>query len=193
VAAVVSARELVAGEVCMFEVIEWVKGKARDAAPLLKVAVAEEEEHVQEEEEGDEEEVVQEVMAVKEAKEVARVVKAVRTMALDPPLLTYTGPSIQHGEAITDRKSVFVGHLARVRSKEEVREVLDELLSDKKIAKAAHNIVAWRVTDESTGGTEQVQQLPASVYLCLPLSASVCLCLPLSSFICLCLPLSAYV
>jgi hypothetical protein len=145
-----SARELVAGEVCMFDVIEWVKGKAIDIAPLLKVTSDDEEQE-------EEQENVAEVVVVDEVKEISRVVKAVRTMAAEAPRRAYTGPVIQHGEPITDRKSVFVGHLARVRSAQEVRQVLDELLSDKKIAKAAHNIVAWRVTDADTGSTEQVQ------------------------------------
>ncbi|KAM0748824.1 UPF0029-domain-containing protein [Meredithblackwellia eburnea MCA 4105] len=53
-------------------------------------------------------------------------------------------PNIISSEPIMDRKSVFVGHAARVKSIIEVKLVINTLLSDKKIARAAHNISAYR-------------------------------------------------
>ncbi|PLW13228.1 hypothetical protein PCANC_18012 [Puccinia coronata f. sp. avenae] len=45
---------------------------------------------------------------------------------------------------IVDRKSVFIGHAIALADPKEVPRILQQLLSDKKIAKASHNIVAWR-------------------------------------------------
>lgn len=47
-------------------------------------------------------------------------------------------------EPIVDRKSVFVGHAVALSSPTQVKPFLRQLKSDKKIAKATHNIVAWR-------------------------------------------------
>lgn len=52
---------------------------------------------------------------------------------------------IIHGEAVTDRKSAFQAHVAQVDCIEEVKEVVETLKSNKKIATAAHNIVAYRI------------------------------------------------
>eukprot|EP01119_Soliformovum_irregulare_P020546 TRINITY_DN6676_c0_g1_i3.p1 TRINITY_DN6676_c0_g1~~TRINITY_DN6676_c0_g1_i3.p1 ORF type:complete len:551 (-),score=114.33 TRINITY_DN6676_c0_g1_i3:772-2298(-) len=55
------------------------------------------------------------------------------------------------GEAFVDRKSKFVGHIARVYTREEVDEVLAILKSNKKIRGATHNIVAYRLFSEEQG------------------------------------------
>ncbi|RNF14912.1 hypothetical protein TcG_07719 [Trypanosoma cruzi] len=53
-------------------------------------------------------------------------------------------------DAITDRKSKFVAHMARVDSEAAVREVVMHLRSQKHIAEAAHpTIYAYRFTDSS--------------------------------------------
>ncbi|EGT31431.1 hypothetical protein CAEBREN_19307 [Caenorhabditis brenneri] len=52
--------------------------------------------------------------------------------------------NIQHGEVFTDRKSAFQAHLAAVRSKEDVDRVMQILKSNSKIARATHNITAYR-------------------------------------------------
>ncbi|KAI8374922.1 ribosomal protein S5 domain 2-type protein [Choanephora cucurbitarum] len=44
-----------------------------------------------------------------------------------------------------DRKSTFVAHVAEVHSVHEVKVVLAHLLQNKKIAKATHNILAYRI------------------------------------------------
>lgn len=48
-------------------------------------------------------------------------------------------------EPLIDRKSVFVAHLARVNSKEDVQKVMERLLSNSKIARATHNMSAYRI------------------------------------------------
>lgn len=54
-------------------------------------------------------------------------------------------PPIQTGNTIEDRRSVFQGHTAKVRSTDEVKLVLDKLYENKKIAHATHNIYAYRI------------------------------------------------
>ncbi|GAA5844945.1 hypothetical protein JCM9279_000053 [Rhodotorula babjevae] len=58
-------------------------------------------------------------------------------------------PPITSSEALVDRGSVFVGHVAKVNSLEEVDAVMDALLSNSKIARATHNISAYQFTTES--------------------------------------------
>ena len=52
---------------------------------------------------------------------------------------------ILSGESIIDRKSRFQAHLARVHSTEEVTQFCDKLKQNNKIAKATHNILAYKV------------------------------------------------
>lgn len=62
---------------------------------------------------------------------------------------------IVEGEAVTDRKSKFVAHAAVVHTREEVKDVMDVLLSDSKIAVATHNIMAYRILMEDGTVDEQ--------------------------------------
>lgn len=62
---------------------------------------------------------------------------------------------IWHGEPFTDRKSTFQAHVAEVHTKEEVQKVLGELKCDRKIAAATHNILAYRLYDDSHGIYQQ--------------------------------------
>ena len=62
---------------------------------------------------------------------------------------------ILHSEPYTERKSTFQAHLARVHSLEEVDEVMDALLSIKKVAACTHNMVAYRISIEGSGGLVQ--------------------------------------
>lgn len=50
-------------------------------------------------------------------------------------------------EAVVDRKSTFVGRAIEVHSRAEAQAALRWLKHDKKIAKATHNIVAWRIVE----------------------------------------------
>ena len=60
------------------------------------------------------------------------------------------GLCIHHGEPLVDRKSVFVGHVAAVSSMADVHSFREQVLSDKKVARATHNISAYRFTDAAT-------------------------------------------
>ncbi|CAG9856116.1 unnamed protein product [Phyllotreta striolata] len=52
---------------------------------------------------------------------------------------------IHHGPTIVDRKSVFQGHVCEVHCKEDVSAFMEELLENRKIANATHNISAYRI------------------------------------------------
>ncbi len=72
-------------------------------------------------------------------------------VALSEEELGMEGVSIIHGTPIIERKSVFQAHLARVRSVAEVNAVVRCLVANPRIARATHNIRAYRFTDPSTG------------------------------------------
>jgi len=59
-------------------------------------------------------------------------------------------PVIYYGDPITDRKSKFQAHIAAVHSIEEVNAVVSDLMRDKRIATAAHNIYAYRFLQDDT-------------------------------------------
>ncbi|GAA6030104.1 hypothetical protein JCM8097_009259 [Rhodosporidiobolus ruineniae] len=63
-----------------------------------------------------------------------------------PPVPTVKCPDIVSSEPLIERKSVFVGHVARVKSVAEVHAVMAVLLSNSKIARATHNISAYQFT-----------------------------------------------
>lgn len=61
-------------------------------------------------------------------------------------------PQIFSSEPIQDRKSAFVGHCARISSEGDVAAVVAHLLTDKKIARAAHpTIWAYRLARDTKG------------------------------------------
>lgn len=60
---------------------------------------------------------------------------------------------IIHGEPIVDRKSVFQAHACKVDTAEQVDKVIKWLLSNPKIAKATHNIWAYRLFKEKNRAT----------------------------------------
>ncbi|ORX75303.1 UPF0029-domain-containing protein [Anaeromyces robustus] len=51
-------------------------------------------------------------------------------------------------EPIVDRKSVFIAHIASIQYVTQVGMVVRELLKNKKIAKATHNMFAYRIEEE---------------------------------------------
>ncbi|KAI9345093.1 ribosomal protein S5 domain 2-type protein [Pilaira anomala] len=61
------------------------------------------------------------------------------------PYLNEIPPKIFSSEPLLDRKSSFVAHVAKVHNTHQVKIVLAHLLQNKKIAKAAHNILAYRI------------------------------------------------
>lgn len=58
-------------------------------------------------------------------------------------------------QKVEDRKSIFQAHVAQVHSKEDVAEMTRILLSDRRIARATHNIMACRYRDAKTGALRQ--------------------------------------
>lgn len=58
---------------------------------------------------------------------------------------------ILHGEPATCQKSTFQAHLACVETMEQVHWAHRQLLSDKKVAVATHNIVAYKFCDAVRG------------------------------------------
>jgi len=54
-------------------------------------------------------------------------------------------PEITTGGTIEDRKSVFQGHTATVKTPDDVKAVISKLYENKKIAHAAHNMYAYRI------------------------------------------------
>ena len=53
-------------------------------------------------------------------------------------------------EVVTEKKSVFVARAAPVSSPDQAKQYLGHLLvTDKKVAKATHNISAWRIQGEN--------------------------------------------
>lgn len=59
-------------------------------------------------------------------------------------------PLIFHGETIVDRKSVFQGHACPISSVADVRSFLALLLDDRKLIRACHNMLAYRITGDFT-------------------------------------------
>jgi hypothetical protein len=69
---------------------------------------------------------------------------------------------IVSGEILVDRKSTFQAHLAPVRSTQDVAELLAVLKSNNKIARATHNIMAYRIVhSQGPPALHQQQTLPA--------------------------------
>lgn len=62
-----------------------------------------------------------------------------------------SGVRILHGQITNERRSTFQAHMARVKTIDDVRVFRAELLSDKRIAKATHNIFAYRFTCSKSG------------------------------------------
>ncbi|KAL0021716.1 hypothetical protein WJX79_006455 [Trebouxia sp. C0005] len=70
-------------------------------------------------------------------------------------LASTSGIHIIHGKPFTRRNSTFQGHLAPISSVDEVDMVMSKLLEDSKTASATHNILGYRVYDQSSGKVVQ--------------------------------------
>ncbi|XP_018421185.1 PREDICTED: protein IMPACT [Nanorana parkeri] len=64
-------------------------------------------------------------------------------------------PTIVHGEPISERRSTFQAHLAPVTSPAQVKQVLNKLYENKKIASATHNIYSYRIYSKKTNSFMQ--------------------------------------
>jgi hypothetical protein len=73
-----------------------------------------------------------------------RTAKLVRDRDREARLL----PLIYHGTTLTDRKSTFQGHACPVQSVEDVRSFLAILMDDRKIERALHNMLAYRIVGD---------------------------------------------
>lgn len=60
-------------------------------------------------------------------------------------------PDILSGNILTDRKSVFQGHIAKVNNIEDINKVLWKLKQNKKIRQATHNMYAYRYNFTKSG------------------------------------------
>lgn len=67
------------------------------------------------------------------------------TTTVDTTMPSESLPPIFSSEPLVDRKSTFVAHVASVDSANQVDQVRRALLANKKIAKATHNIMAYRI------------------------------------------------
>uniref|UniRef100_A0A0M3I7I1 RWD domain-containing protein n=1 Tax=Ascaris lumbricoides TaxID=6252 RepID=A0A0M3I7I1_ASCLU len=60
-------------------------------------------------------------------------------------------PEIISGDILQDRKSTFQAHVALINSENEVMLVLNKLKENGKIARATHNMYAWRIEESIDG------------------------------------------
>jgi len=67
------------------------------------------------------------------------------SQALEKSRISHNCPEIVTGDVIEDRKSVFQGHTAMVKSLDDVKMVISKLYENKKIAGATHNMYAYRI------------------------------------------------
>ncbi|KAJ3306895.1 hypothetical protein HDV03_003932 [Kappamyces sp. JEL0829] len=63
-------------------------------------------------------------------------------------------PIFRSREPLVERKSVFVAHVAPVRSWDDIELVKETLFLDRKVQRATHNVSAWRYRCE-TGAIRQ--------------------------------------
>ncbi|OBZ89779.1 Protein IMPACT [Choanephora cucurbitarum] len=135
------------GQVVLFEWISWLRDYLEDhverptsqehqlVESTATLSIQEEEEIQEEKEHVDLNKNLEE--------EVDR--PTVRSLMGNNSYHTEKPPMIFSSEPLVDRKSTFVAHVAEVHSVHEVKVVLAHLLQNKKIAKATHNILAYRI------------------------------------------------
>jgi len=58
--------------------------------------------------------------------------------------------NIMHGDITTQKRSKFQAHVARIEKEEQVKEVMSLLCKKNKIAKATHNIYAFRILNHDS-------------------------------------------
>lgn len=151
------------GECCIYQWVEFVRAALEDAACLGIAPLLSEREQA-----GgcESDEALAQVLEAEDAADVALDADIAAAYTFTPNTTQYgqrrrefdgesgepkNSVEILHGESFEDRKSIFQAHLARVASMGQVHWVHRQLLSDKKIACATHNIVAYRFRDEVRG------------------------------------------
>ncbi|GJN88184.1 hypothetical protein Rhopal_001149-T1 [Rhodotorula paludigena] len=76
-----------------------------------------------------------------------------------PPLPSHA--RISSTDTVTEKKSVFQGHAVRVKSVEEAALALQHVLTLKRVSKASHNILAYRLPELQTGASDCDGEAPA--------------------------------
>ncbi|ORY91266.1 ribosomal protein S5 domain 2-type protein [Syncephalastrum racemosum] len=121
------------GQVVLFEWITWLRDYLE--AEISPSPIEDEETPQRDDQDG-----LAEKMAEASLKEQENQHVSATKQSTVPAPPIYSSP-----EPLVDRKSVFVAHVAQVKSTDEVEAVMSKLLENKKIAKATHNIMAYRI------------------------------------------------
>lgn len=134
-------------EVVLFEWISWLRDYLEDNVEKQQTEVVEQPEVEQSEVELIEEELENtHIDEESDGEEETRDRPTARALMNPTDIyLSETPPTIFSTEPLVDRKSTFIAHVAKVQSVHEVKVVLAHLLQNKKIAKATHNILAYRI------------------------------------------------
>lgn len=77
--------------------------------------------------------------------------KSIDTSVFNDILDTRSNLNIIHGPVTTEQKSSFQAHICYVRSMDDVAEFRTSVLSDKRVARATHNIFAYRFSCDAIG------------------------------------------
>lgn len=124
-----------AGEVVLFSWCEWLKEELH-LLPITHSTAADEQ--------------VEEQETSGERDKCDRALDGTRSDdgALTPQYAARQhGLDLVHGAPLTERRSTFQAHLARITSERDARTVLECLKLDRKIQRATHNMYAFRVFD----------------------------------------------
>jgi hypothetical protein len=137
----------------LFDVIEFVRGRSYLEGPIGLLSEEREEEDCGSmgvgEEGGAADDIEHEQQLLEQAASVFRMDTPVKANVTAPG--SGVDLEIIHGEVTMERKSQFLAHLAFVTSMEEVEHFRGVIVSDKRYARATHNIFAYRFTCPRTG------------------------------------------
>ncbi|KAG6545826.1 hypothetical protein Mapa_012787 [Marchantia paleacea] len=129
--------------VVLFEWIEWLKAWLENSWLEFLVENSEFVQRFRRDASREEFAIVSQVPDTSESREGRPVEPSVKQQQED---FTANMPPVYHSrEPLVDRKSVFIAHVAPVSSVHEVQQVKQYLLSNPKIVKATHNILAYRI------------------------------------------------
>lgn len=131
------------GQVCLYEWIESVREQyASSDADVAALSLANA--PAETEPEPDDASIVVFATDSQTLRPRVRTAQAVRDRVREAQL----APLIVHGEPFTDRKSTFQGHACPVRSVADVRAFVALLLDDRKVERALHNMLAYRLVGD---------------------------------------------
>lgn len=138
------------GQVCLYEWIENVREKYTDsdydpAAAICQLSVADDAPTV---EDISAPQPIVDAETFKSDPQTLRPRVRTALFVRDPEREARLMPLIYHGTTLTDRKSTFQGHACPVTSVEDVRSFLAILMDDRKIERALHNMLAYRIVGD---------------------------------------------